>query len=150
GVQRDTGSLITTFECNTGGLSSGLQLVFTQPPCSNTTTPTITNTPTITITPGGPTLTNTPTPTITQTPTRTATPTITPTITPTVCGNNGNYSYTQSTGATLVAGTTDTGNHTDDGTTTITLPFTYNLYGTAFTPADVSSNGQLDFQTADN
>jgi hypothetical protein len=31
GVQRDTGSLFTQFECNTGGLSAGQVLTFTCP-----------------------------------------------------------------------------------------------------------------------
>src|SRR5205823_13793650 len=51
--------------------------------------------------------------------------------------------------ASMVPGTTDIGNHTDDGATTITLPFAYNLYGTSFTSASATSNGQLDFQTTD-
>src|SRR5205823_3471347 len=53
GVQRDTGSAYTQYECRTGGLTSGLQLVFTQPACG-TPTPTFTGTPptgTPTITP---------------------------------------------------------------------------------------------------
>src|SRR3954463_1528851 len=40
---------------------------------------------------------------------------------PLSCTNN--YIITTSTGASLVPGTTDTGNHTDDGTTAIVLPF---------------------------
>lgn len=113
-------------------------------PCTatNTSTPTITPTRTNTGT-------NTPTPTITLTPTFTPSPTITrtPTITPTVpiCGPGSNYTITQSTGAVIDPGTTDIGNHTDDGTTAITLPFAYSLYGTAFTNANVSSNGTFQF-----
>src|SRR5438477_2637801 len=88
------------------------------------------------------TATTTP-PTSTRTPTRTVTPTRTPT-----CGLGGpDYLITQSTGASMVLGTTDTGNHCDDCTTGITLPFTYYLYGQAFNTADVDSNGTLDFTT---
>jgi hypothetical protein len=91
-------------------------------------------------------LQGTPTPTVTGTP---PTPTQTSTPSPTPCGSNGSYNITQSTGSAIVPGTTDTGNHTDDGATTINLPFAYSLYGTSFTTASVTSNGQLDFQTAD-
>src|SRR5207253_8692343 len=48
GVQRDTGSQFAQFECNTGGLTAGLQIVFTLPPCG---TPVATNTPTNTSVP---------------------------------------------------------------------------------------------------
>src|SRR5205807_158730 len=52
GVQRDTGSQFTQFECNTGGLTSGLQLLFTEPPCGTPTpTPTATASATATFTP---------------------------------------------------------------------------------------------------
>jgi len=47
--------------------------------------------------------------------------------------------------ATIVPGVTDTGNHTDDGTTNIALPFAYNLYGVAYNAANVDSNGTLSF-----
>jgi hypothetical protein len=46
---------------------------------------------------------------------------------------------------TIVPGTTDTGNHIDDGATAITLPFPYTLYGQSFTGANISSNGNLQF-----
>jgi len=75
GVQKGTGALFTQFECNTGGLSNGLLLTFTQPACITVTpTRTSTNTPIVTIPP-----TNTSTPTVTNTPTNTDTPTETPT-----------------------------------------------------------------------
>lgn len=93
----------------------------------------------------------TPTPTFTGTPptaTRTPTLTVTPTITSTPCGTSANYTVATAT-ATIAAGTADIGNHTDDGATLINLPFTYNLYGQPFTSASASSNGQLDFLTAD-
>src|SRR5207248_4980534 len=63
GVQNTGGGQFTQFECNTGGLTSGLQLTFTQPPCG-TVTPAPTGTPP----------TNTRTPTFTITPTPTITP----------------------------------------------------------------------------
>ena len=52
--------------------------------------------------------------------------------------------FTQSTAA-IVPGTTDTGNHCDDCTTLIALPFPYILYDQTFTTARVSSNGNLQF-----
>src|SRR5436190_2055474 len=38
-----------------------------------------------------------------------------------------NYTMSQSTG-TFVSGSADVGNHTDDGMTTVSLPFAYTLY----------------------
>jgi hypothetical protein len=104
-------------------------------------TPTPSNTPTITLTP-----TNTSTPTITNTPTNTLTRTVTSTrtSTPTCVPGSLDYGITQTTGATVVPGITDTGNHCDDCITAITLPFSYDLYGTTYTTANVSSNGLLE------
>ena len=42
-------------------------------------------------------------------------------------------------------GTTDTGNHIDDGTTTINLPFPVQFYDQSFNTAIVGSNGTLGF-----
>jgi hypothetical protein len=56
----------------------------------------------------------------------------------------GSLTYTTGSGA-IVSGTIDIGNHCDDCTTTINLPFAYTLYGTAYTTANVSSNGALEF-----
>src|SRR5437868_2255335 len=67
----------------------------------------------------------------------------TPTPTPT-CGVVQNYNITQSTG-TIIPGTTDIGNHIDDGTTTIALPFPVSFYGTSFSSAIVGSNGTIGF-----
>jgi hypothetical protein len=64
--------------------------------------------------------------------------------TPNVC-NSTPYTIAQSTGGAIVPGTTDTGNHCDDCTTPITLPFPYTLYDQTFTQARVSSNGSLQF-----
>jgi hypothetical protein len=81
----------------------------------------------------------TPSPGGTPTPPPTGTPTPTPTPTP------GTYEVTRSEGAIVVPGDTDIGNHADDGTTTIPLPFAYTLYDRTFTEASVSSNGVLQF-----
>jgi hypothetical protein len=71
----------------------------------------------------------------------TPTPAGTPSPTPTcLC----QYETTTGTG-TIVAGTTDTGNHCDDCTTTISAPFPVSLYGTSSTSIVVSSNGNLQF-----
>jgi hypothetical protein len=74
----------------------------------------------------------------------TNTPTRTPTAngTPGTCGNP--YLYSTAT-ATIVPGTTDTGNHCDDCTTAITLPFQFPFYGQVFSSARVESNGILLF-----
>ena len=57
------------------------------------------------------------------------------------------YGFTPSA-APFVPGVDDIGNHTDDGLTFITLPFTVNLYGSSFTGANVGSNGALFFGSA--
>src|ERR1041385_9036813 len=74
----------------------------------------------------------TPTPTPTASPTPTATATASPTPTP--CG--GQYVIDQ-IGGSIVPGTTDTGNHTDDGTTFVSLPFSYTLYDQTYTGINV-------------
>src|SRR6185295_13364178 len=54
--------------------------------------------------------------------------------------------YTIATGANpIVPGTTDIGNHTDDGDTPVALPFPFQLYDQTFNNVNVSSNGRLDF-----
>src|SRR4051812_25407938 len=57
------------------------------------------------------------------------------------------YYFLRFTGATVVPGTTDTGNHCDDCVTAVAVPFPVNLYGTSFNTANVSSNGNLQFAT---
>src|SRR6266700_1862704 len=52
-------------------------------------------------------------------------------------------------GGSIVPGTTDIGNHTDDGTTFISLPFNYALYDQTFNGVNVSSNGNAQFTTTD-
>jgi hypothetical protein len=46
-----------------------------------------------------------------------------------------------------VPGTTDIGNHTDDGATFVTLPFPVTLYGNTYATANAGSNGYLSFAT---
>ena len=43
------------------------------------------------------------------------------------------YTITQSSGGTIVPGTTDIGNHCDDCGTSITIPFSWGFYGTNYT-----------------
>jgi hypothetical protein len=78
------------------------------------------------------------------TPTGTPSPTPTPTATPCV----GQYTINQ-IGGSIVPGTVDIGNHTDDGTTFISIPFSYTLYDTVYTGVNVSSNGNAQFVTTD-
>src|SRR6516225_6528938 len=60
------------------------------------------------------------------------------------CPPQNHYTITSITQA-IVPGTVDTGNHCDDCTTTISLPFPYTLYDQTFTSANVDSNGTLQF-----
>jgi subtilisin family serine protease len=96
---------------------------------------------------GNPSPTATPTPT----PTATATPsacgaTATPTPTATATGTPAGCQYTFTTGSdSIVPGTTDSGNHTDDGDTAVALPFSFQLYDQTFNSVNVSSNGRVDF-----
>ena len=46
-------------------------------------------------------------------------------------------------------GSTDTGNHGDDVTTTVPLPFSYSVYDQTFNSITVSSNGNAQFTTDD-
>jgi hypothetical protein len=57
------------------------------------------------------------------------------------------YTIQTSTGASIVPGTTDIGNHGDDTVTTIVLPFPVTFYGQTYTSAGASSNGNLQFTT---
>ena len=118
--------------------------------------PTPTSTPTATPTTPIPTPGGTPTPALTPSPTPAPSPTPTrdrhgqssptPTSTPTPCGN---YGFTVSSGS-IVPGTVDTGNHTDDDSTVIALPFPYSLYDQTFASVSVGSNGHLTFGTVNN
>ncbi len=83
-------------------------------------------------------------------------PLLTPTVSPTGLASatttpNPCQVYSVITGTTgLVAGVTDIGNHGDDVSTTITLPFAVTLYDQTFTTAQVGSNGTLSFGTFTN
>ena len=57
--------------------------------------------------------------------------------------------YTVSTGS-IVPGTTDTGNHGDNVSTPISLPFSFDFFDQTFTTAKVGSNGHLTFGTVNN
>jgi PKD repeat protein len=57
----------------------------------------------------------------------------------------GNYTITVNTGVSIIPGTTDTGNHGQNLTTPITLPFPFTYYGRSFTNATLSSAGNLYF-----
>jgi N-acetylneuraminic acid mutarotase len=85
-----------------------------------------------------------PTPTVTGTP-----PTATATASATACVASPNYRFLSFSGATLVPGTTDVGNHCEDCTTAITLPFPIKFYGQSFSTANVSSNGNIQFLSND-
>lgn len=84
---------------------------------------------------------NTPTPTVTGTP---------PTATPTPCNAGANYTVTQQTGASIVPGTQDIGNHCDACITPYTLPFPVRLYDRTFTSALVGNNGSVGFVANQN
>jgi len=119
-----------------------------------TDTPAPTNTPTDTSLPTNTptrTATATPVPTDTATPTNTLTPTGTaePTDTPLPSSTPMPLAYSigLSRNATIVPGTDDTGNHCDDCSTSLSLPFPYQLYNQSFSSAFVTSNGQLDFSS---
>ena len=83
--------------------------------------------------------------TVTSTPTITGTPTAIPT-----CGPGSEYLVGQVTGASIVPGVNDIGNHCDDCTTAISLPFAYNLYGLTFNNAVIGSNGTMAFSGNQN
>ncbi len=72
--------------------------------------------------------------------------TTTPTATPTLCNANYNYVIATST-ATIVPGTFDIGNNTDEGTTFVSLPFDFRLYDQTFSGVTVSSNGTAEFDS---
>jgi hypothetical protein len=62
------------------------------------------------------------------------------------CPPQNHYDIAQ-IGGTPVPGTTDTGNHIDDGVTTIPLPFSYTLYDQTYNAINLSSNGNAQFTT---
>jgi hypothetical protein len=64
------------------------------------------------------------------------------------CPPQNHYDIAQ-IGGSIVPGSTDSGNHGDDMTTTIALPFSYSLYDQTFNAVNVSSNGNAQFTTTD-
>src|SRR5438552_2474083 len=56
-----------------------------------------------------------------------------------------NYNITTGTDGTIVPGTTDIGNHVDDGYTNITFPFSVTFYGGTYNSANIGSNGLIGF-----
>jgi hypothetical protein len=72
----------------------------------------------------------------------TSAPTPTP---PPPCPAGTNY-VASNLSQPIVQGTVDVGNHCDDCTTAITLPFPVTIYDHTFTTARVSSNGNLQFE----
>src|SRR5215472_18271585 len=63
----------------------------------------------------------------------------------TVWATSPDYTVTTSSGASIVPGTSDTGNHCDDCVTGIALPFPVSLYDQVFTTVNIGSNGTLQF-----
>jgi hypothetical protein len=106
-------------------------------PCDQASLPTFT--PTRTGTPAPPTSTRT----ATLPPTSTATPGG-PTATATLVCQGVTYSVTTAT-ATMIPATNDIGNHCDDCTTDLTLPFPVTVYGTPVSSVRVGSNSAVQF-----
>ncbi len=57
----------------------------------------------------------------------------------------GGFNITTSSGATIVPGTVDSGNHGDDDTTPLTLPFPITIYGATYNAAQLCANGNIQF-----
>src|SRR5262245_53431670 len=62
-------------------------------------------------------------------------------------GQCNSFTVIQSSGS-VVPGDADTGNHGDDWISTISLPFSWSLYGVPYSGATVSSNGNVQFTTS--
>src|SRR4051794_9068686 len=60
------------------------------------------------------------------------------------------YVVTTTTGASIVPGTTDIGNHCDDCSTAVALPFPVSFYDQMFDTANVSANGYIYFTSSTN
>lgn len=139
GSTQDTGDNATDF--NERAPTDPQNLLSTPVPPVNT--PTATGTATNTPTP-----TRTFTSTATWTSTVTPTPTVTATLTPTAtCVPGTGYIITQTTGATIVPGTLDSGNHCNDCITTIPIPFGFTFYGVTRGSAFAGSNGSIQFSS---
>ena len=59
-----------------------------------------------------------------------------------------NYTTNTQTGQAIVPGSADIGNHCDDCTSPLTFPFPVSIYGTQYTSAVASSNGNIQFMTS--
>ena len=68
-------------------------------------------------------------------------------ISPAAAQASGSYTTLSGSGFTVPAGLQDIGNHCDDCTTFVPLPFLVNIYGVNYSGAYVSSNGNLQFTT---
>lgn len=69
-----------------------------------------------------------------------------PSRTPIGCGLDGDYNLAIGTGhIVVVTPTADIGNHCDNCTIPVTLPFPFRLYDQTFSSVNVSSNGNLQF-----
>jgi hypothetical protein len=118
GVQRDTGSQFTQYECDTAGsVTPGLRLTFQIVDC-----PTITPTATQTATPTGTPQTATPTGTLTYTPTATPTGTLTYTPTATATAETPTFTPTAVSTSTPTAISTHTQTETPTSTPTGPVP----------------------------
>lgn len=60
------------------------------------------------------------------------------------------YQIQQSSGTSIIPGTTNIGNDCDDCTTLINFPFAVSVYGNTYTEAWASSNGNLQFDSDNN
>ena len=67
-----------------------------------------------------------------------------PSCKPAVCGVGSDYLVSSEAGA-FVNGSTDIGNHCDDCTTLVNLPFSVEFYGTNYSSLRASSNGNVQF-----
>src|SRR4029453_4794418 len=68
-------------------------------------------------------------------------------LVPSVASAGDNYTVQTQTGQAIVPGAADIGNHCDDCVTQVSLPFQVPVYGTPYSSAYVSSNGNIQFLT---
>jgi MYXO-CTERM domain-containing protein len=68
-----------------------------------------------------------------------------------VCNGPDTQGYTcTDVSRPFIQGTVDSGNHFDDNTTPIALPFPFTYYGVVFNTGTISSNGNLQFASNNN
>jgi plastocyanin len=88
---------------------------------------------------------------VTVIPAGTPIPTNTPApVTPSPTPCTLDYSVTQQSGVQMVPGVNDIGNHCDNCTTSVGLPFSFKLYEQTYTSAIVGSNGTIGFVSNTN